>query len=188
MTRLPPSLGCGLLEGRDHVCVTSVSHCLEQQLVVGRCLINIPLSTCPCVYSTPLPLNTHSGIRTRQNQTREVGGSLGDSELDVWVQGSEAPKPDHPHMPHWPLERDGASLLSPDPGQKPQLGMKLRPSKAATRGRQHPPCELDERLAECPPQLGHLRPLRSEGETPELCAMPCPQSAEFLSTPQRPGR
>lgn len=139
-----------------------------------------------CLQTAAHPQYTHSGTHIRQNQTREVGGSHGVSELEVWVQGPEVPRPDHPHLPHRPLEREVATSL--------QIQAR-RHSLARSFGHQRqPPGGASIHLVswmrgwENVPQLGHLRPLRSEGETPGLCHALPPAPAEFLSISQRPGQ
>lgn len=95
------------------------------------------------VYSTPpSPQYTYTGTYTKQNQTREVVGSLGVSKERSRFRDLRGPGLTVPICTHWPLEREGVS--SPDAGQKALLSMKTWPSEMATRGHQHPSCELGE--------------------------------------------
>ena len=54
----------------------------------------------------------HTGTHTRQNQTKEVGGSHDFTTEEVWFQESQMPNPDYPHLPTLAFG-GGGSLLSP---------------------------------------------------------------------------
>lgn len=125
--------------------------------------------------------HTHPWTHTRKNKTREARGSLRVSEQRrSRVSGTEVPRPDHPHLSTLAFG-EGASLLSPDPGQQAQLGCHRQPPGGASIHRVS--------WVSIPPKPGHPGDSQIKGRNTSIEPMLCLQApAQFLSTSQRPGQ
>ena len=125
-----------------------------------------------CVYNT----RTHTSRQTHQAESDQRNGrSLRGSQNrgDLGLERPEGSRPDHGHLPTWASEREGAS---PDPGQQAQLGHHGQPPGGASA---HPVC--------VPHSLGSWGLSHKGGENTSPGLVP-PARAQFLNTPQKPGR
>lgn len=91
-TREPPPLTVTSLRAGTRPSCLCVQ--CQEHLALERCSVNISLRTCPYVFT----MHTHTRIHTRQNRARAGGALRSENREDLGVQGSEVPRPDHPHL------------------------------------------------------------------------------------------